>query len=112
MLNISIKNDFSTTPGHRSPADGPFSGELFLETVLKPKFEEALKSNEKIFIDLDGTAGYATSFLEASFGGLARLYPIDTVLKNIIPSCNNEPYLVEEIRGYIRDARNPKKKQN
>ena len=54
---------------------------------------------------LAGTAGYATSFLEAAFGGLAREYPISDVLATLEFKSDDEPYLAEEIRSYIREAR-------
>jgi hypothetical protein len=54
---------------------------------------------------LDDTAGYATSFLEAAFGGLAREYPIDEVLATLEFTSADEPYLPEEIREYIKEAR-------
>jgi hypothetical protein len=105
MITIKIK-DFSATPGHRSREDGPFSGDQFLDEVLRPSYEQALSSKQKLFVDLDGTAGYATSFLEASFGGLAREHDIQEVLGNVEFKSEAEPYLPEEIRGYIRSARN------
>lgn len=108
MSRISVRENFSKTPGHRSPDDGPFSGELFLDDVLRPAFVDCRKRSEKLIVDLDGTSGYATSFLEASFGGLAREFPIDEVLQNVTVICGNEPYLVDEVTNYIREARNKK----
>jgi hypothetical protein len=106
MITIKIK-DFSATPGHRSREDGPFSGDQFLDEVLRPRYQEAVNSKQKLLVDLDGTAGYATSFLEASFGGLAREYDIQDLLQNMEFKSEAEPYLPEEIRGYIRGARRP-----
>ncbi len=103
-MKIKIADSF-TTPGHRSREDGPHSGEFFLDTVLKPAYESSLAKNETLVVDLDGTAGYATSFLEASFGGLARIHPFLDVLKNVKIISTTEPYLVEEIELYIREAR-------
>lgn len=107
MITIRIK-DFSETPGHRSREDGPFSGEEFLNEVLRPRYREALNQREKLLVDMDGPAGYPTSFLEASFGGLAREFHIADVLRNIEFKSTAEPYLVEEIEGYIRNAREKK----
>jgi hypothetical protein len=53
---------------------------------------------------LDGTAGYATSFLEAAFGGLAREFGKDTVLDCLKFKSDEEPYLIDEIKGYIKDV--------
>jgi hypothetical protein len=108
MITIRIKSDFSPTPGHRSPDDGPHSGQEFLDKVLRPRFVEALDKKEKILVDLDGTSGYGTSFLEASFGGLAREYETKDVLERFEFKSTAEPYLSEEIKGYIREARDKK----
>jgi hypothetical protein len=102
MIQLSIKNDFSDRPGHRTPSDGENSGEEFLEKVLRPKFQEAQATKESILVDLDGTAGYATSFLEAAFGGLAREFGRDTVLNSLKFKSDEEPYLVDEIKSYIQ----------
>jgi len=104
MLSISVVRDFADTPGPRSREEGEHSGEQFLEEVLPPKFEEALRTNQELTVDLDGTEGYATSFLEASFGGLARKFDPARVLKVIHIKSDDEPHLVEEVRKYIADA--------
>lgn len=105
-FTINVSSEFSRTPGPRSPDEGDFSGEEFLQKLLKPRFEQALAANTSLLVVLDGTEGYATSFLEASFGGLARLHDPATVLKTVTVVSNDEPYLVEEIQTYIKDARN------
>lgn len=65
---INIAAEFSKTPGGRYRTDGPASGEEFRESVLIP----ALRENATIVIELDGTRGYPSSFLEEAFGGLVR----------------------------------------
>ena len=101
-----MASEFSKTPGPRTPDEGDYSGEEFLTKLLKPRFEQALAANSNLLIILDGTEGYATSFLEASFGGLARSHDPDVVLQKIKLVSNDEPYLVEEIQTYIKEARN------
>ncbi len=103
-INLSIAKDFSETPGPRSREEGAFSGEEFLEDLLQPAFIEAQKSHESLVINLDGVVGYATSFLEAAFGGLARMHEPEDVLKTLELVCKDEPSLIEEIKHYIRDA--------
>lgn len=107
MRKISIRDEFSKTPGHRSSDDGAFSGDDFFSQVLRPEYIKAREQQEQLLVDLDGTAGYATSFLEASFGGLAREFPVEDVLNNIKLKCEEEPYLFDEIQSYIKNARNP-----
>ncbi len=98
--NISISKDFSATPGARYISDGPFSGEQFRKEKLEPIFANP-SDNTKILIDLDGTEGYATSFLEESFGGLARAFGKDRVLARLQFKSEEEPLLVDEIQNYI-----------
>lgn len=103
-MRISVAQEFSPTPGPRYREEGDFSGEEFLEKLLKPKYDEAVAAREILEVDLDGAEGYATSFLEAAFGGLAKMYGVDEVLKNIQLRCEDEPYLVLEIQKYIKEA--------
>jgi hypothetical protein len=101
MKSISIANDFSEAPGARYYEDGPFSGQEFREKILKPAFE----NNDKIKILLDGTEGYATSFLEESFGGLSRIFGKEDVLKKISFTSLEDPTLIDEIIQYIEEAK-------
>ena len=51
MIQLSIANDFSKTPGVRYPEEGEFSGQQFREDFLKPKVDEAIsKEDETIFL--------------------------------------------------------------
>ena len=107
-ISINISNDFSRTPGGRSIGEGSFSGEKFRKELLKPKFEQAKITNDILIVDLDGGYGYATSFLEEAFGGLARDTKDDDVMKIIIHSAE-EPALIDKIAEYMRDALKEKK---
>ena len=109
MILINICNDFTDTPGARYRSEGDFSGEEFRETILIPKYEEAVKSKQQLKIELDGGYGYATSFLEESFGGLARIYQIQEVLDTLLFVSEDEPSLIEEITEYIKNARQERK---
>jgi hypothetical protein len=64
--------DHAVAPGGRYVADGNFSGEWFRNEVLVPALRETSKLGETLDIELDGTAGYGSSFLEEAFGGLVR----------------------------------------
>lgn len=102
---LSVAKEFSEIPGPRSRDEGDFSGDQFLEELLKPRYEEAVAEGQKLTVDLDGTEGYATSFLEAAFGGLARTYEAEEIFKVIQLKCDDEPYLIQEIQKYIHEAR-------
>ena len=66
---ISIAKDFSPTPAGRYRSDGPFPGEKFRDDLLLPALR---KDTEPVTVELDGTAGFGSSFLEEAFGGLVR----------------------------------------
>ena len=107
-LTFKISSQFSRTPGPRNRDEGDFSGQQFLEEHLRPLFKEVVESGSVLQIDLDGTAGYATSFLEESFGGLTRESGEELVRKHLTFRTEDEPYLIEEIDRYIREAKDPK----
>lgn len=65
---IVIAQDFSPSPIGRYRSDSDTSGEAFRIDLLVP----ALKKFDKVTVDLDGTDGYGSSFLEEAFGGLIR----------------------------------------
>ena len=95
---ISIAQDFSRTPGVRLIQQGGFSGEAFRDEILFPKMLEAIQKNQKIVVDLDYTAGYASSFLEEAFGGLVRrgLSP-EEILQHLEIKSDQEPFWADDI---------------
>ena len=101
---LNIASEFSRTPGARYRTDGKFSGEEFYENILKDLFSEILKLKCNLKIILDGTHGYATSFLDEAFGRLAKDFGVIKVKENVILISEEEPYLVEEINEYIANA--------
>lgn len=103
---IKIATDFSRIPGARYPEEGDFSGQEFRRNVLYPAIQEAIKQNINLIVDLDGTAGLGTSFLEESFGGLIRENHVEySFLKNKLTIISNEdPDYKEEVNNYIDEA--------
>lgn len=103
MITIKVL-DFTEFPGPRHESIGPFSGEKFRdEVILKALAEHDIA---EIRIDLDGTAGYGSSFLEEAFGGLVRKgisYKDVLGLSDRITS-NEDTSLIDEIKEYINDA--------
>ena len=76
----------------------------FYEGILEPKYESLnQEKGEKLEIDLDGTEGYATSFLDEAFGGLARKYGKEKVIKSLVFISYEEPYLIDEIKSYMNE---------
>lgn len=105
-MKIKIATDFSRIPCARFVSEGDFPGEEFREKVLLPKLKEAIKSGHKLEIDLDGTAGLGTSFLEESFGGLIRIDKIDynQIIKTLVFISIDDPDYIDEIMDYLKEA--------
>jgi hypothetical protein len=102
---LKISRDFSETPGARYYTDGDFSGEDFYENYLRHAFKEALDDNSKLTIDLDGTEGYATSFLDEAFIRLTTAFGKQTVLDHIDIISTEEPDWIDEISTYINEIK-------
>ena len=105
MKRINIAIDFSDTPlGRYDPDDGPFSGEKFRETLLRP----ALNDGE-VTVLIDGTEGYGSSFLDEAFGGLVRkgYFTADQLQKKLKIECTDPDYAIyrDLIWKYINEAR-------
>ena len=65
-LYINVASDFSKFPFGRFKSDGPYSAQAFLEDILYP----ALKTHERIAVDLSYARALGSSFLEGVFGRL------------------------------------------
>ena len=101
LTRISVAQQFSPYPAGRYYDDGPNSGQRFREEHLLP----ALKSGEEVVVDLDGTLGYGSSFLEEAFGGLVREHGFRlSQLKQLLRlECSVEAY-VNRVWQYIVEA--------
>ncbi len=101
-MNIVKVRDFSEFPGPRYISLGPDSGEKFRKEVLIPSIEKY----GDVTVDLDGTFGYGSSFLEEAFGGLARAgvnkEKILFLRNNLIS--NDDSTYITEIQEYIDDS--------
>ncbi len=98
---INISRDFSPYPAGRYKNDGKYTGEGFRDNFLK----KALKNNDVVTVELDGTLGYGSSFLEEAFGGLVREdnFTEEDLSKKLILEGNRKS-ITESIWGYIHDA--------
>jgi len=105
-MKIKIATDFSRRPCARFLSEGDFPGEEFREKLLLPKLKDAIAKKEKLEIDLDGTAGLGTSFLEESFGGLIRVDKIkyENIINTIVLISVDDPEYKDEIYEYLKDA--------
>jgi hypothetical protein len=98
---VSVAKDFTRFPSGRYKRNGNTSGEGFREAFL----EDSLRRGEKVVVDLDGTVGYGSSFLEEAFGGLVRSLrmPADGIL-TLLEIRSSDSALEAEIREYINEA--------
>ncbi|WP_288429328.1 STAS-like domain-containing protein [uncultured Pantoea sp.] len=106
LINVAEKFPF---PGARYKDLGPQSGEEFKEFLIQ-KIKEAYGNDftntdgKKIIINLDGSAGYGSSFLEEGFGGLIRAGVPIQIARDIKLISSEEPELIDEIKDYISSA--------
>ena len=101
MKIISIAQHFSETPAGRYRSDGPFSGERFREEFLYP----ALLDSTKVQVQLDGTLGYGSSFLEEVFGGLVRENGMSfKEIKDKLEIISSRKLYLDRAWSYMRDA--------
>ncbi|MDB5132720.1 MAG: hypothetical protein JWR02_2469 [Mucilaginibacter sp.] len=101
---LKISSDFSETPGARYYTDGHDSGQEFYEKILCHAFQEALDDKAVLTIDLDGTEGYATSFLDEAFMRLTKDFGKNEVLSHLKIISTEEPDWISEIDNYIKDV--------
>jgi hypothetical protein len=106
MRVLSVAQAYTRTPGPRYESEGTCSGARFRHEVLVNALNEALADGETLLVDLDGTAGYGTAFLEEAFGGLVRVerFSVGILCNTIVVKSDEEPYLIEEIWQYITEA--------
>lgn len=100
-FSINIANDFSDKPGGRWISLGANSGEAFYNDLLLPEFKKAIKEKEKLYIYLDGVKSYPNSFLDQSFGELARNYEVLLVSDTIQFRTKTFNWVIEYINDEI-----------
>lgn len=99
-IQLSVAQDFSPSPAGRYPEDGPFPGATFRDKLLIP----ALKNNDKVVVNLDGTSGYGSSFLEEAFGGLVRNgFSHKTLVERLSIESSRQSY-ASRVWNYIKSA--------
>lgn len=97
--------DFTLYPGPRLKEDGTYSGEEFRDGYLLPKYLEAVNKKVCLFVILEGTKGYASSFLEEAFGGLVRKgQSKEELKKHLKVHSPDRPWYVKEVYSYIDGA--------
>jgi hypothetical protein len=104
MKAISVLEQFSEFPGLRNCNISDKSGEEFYHKVLNKEFKESYEKREKLVVNLDATAGYASSFLDEAFGNLVYDFTLDNVKKYVEIISIQEPHWKEMIeeKSYIQ----------
>jgi len=97
MKTIKVSDRYEC-PGPRYIHLGPSSGEEF-----KKWLKRELDTDTELTVDLDGTDGYGSSFLEEAFGGLIRDGIDPEIVRNIKFISDEEPELIDEIKEYIEE---------
>jgi len=92
-----IISDYSNSPGPRYCYQGDDSGEDFYHKILNEKFNDAIKKNLEIVINLDGPDGYASSFLDEAFGNLVFDFCLKNVQNHIKIISSEEPEWIDMI---------------
>jgi hypothetical protein len=101
MVVVDVSRDFTRFPSGRFKKNGTTSGEGFRERFL----EAPIRDGNTVEINLDGTVGYGSSFLEEAFGGLVRKLQLDAdKVLALLHIHSNDPSLVDEIVQYVKDA--------
>lgn len=112
MKTISIKNDFDEYPGLRNCSISEASGEDFYHTILNKEFTKAFKNREQLTVILDGTGGYASSFLDEAFGNLVYDFTLGVVKKFLIIISNEEPHWKDMIENQTMPQWEERRKKN
>ncbi len=105
MKEINIAVEFTTEPGARNYSDGPFSGEEFFDKLLKPRYEEAKKEAVKLKVILDGTEGFASSFLNEAFIRLGNEFGAEEVWGNLILVSEEMPKYIQKVKESVYEKR-------
>ena len=99
-VRINVARDFSPFTFSRFEKDADWSGEQFLRDYLIP----AVKVGKNVIVELDGTRGYGSSWLEEVFGGVVR----EGYDPSAIVLVSEDEFLIGEINDYIANAHKPK----
>lgn len=84
--------DIMEYPGLRNCNISDDSGEEFYHSYLNKAFYDVFEKKENLVIDLDGTAGYASSFLDEAFGNLVYDFTLENVKKYVSIKSSEEPH--------------------
>lgn len=96
--------EFTEYPGPGKAEFGNFSGEEFLEKKLWPAYQNARSKGQVLFIDMDGTAGFGTSFARESILGLIKRANSRSIHNEIIVKIDEIRILDELIQSWLQEG--------
>lgn len=91
--------NYSSSPGPRYCNQGDDSGEDFYHKVLNASFYKAISSNCLLEVVLDGTDGYASSFLDEAFGNLVYDFGETVVRSTLLLKSDEEPEWIDMLEN-------------
>lgn len=103
MITLNVLKEFGPITGFRYYSDGLKSGQEFYEELLKSKFEEAIASNSKLKIEMNGVEGYLSSFINEAFRRLGEDFGSANVWGRLIIEYNESPRVIEKIRKAVHN---------
>lgn len=96
----NFAKEFTRFPGGRLRKDGPFSGEEFREDVLLPLLEQF----QLVKMDLSDTRGFGSSFIDESFGEVAKRLGLERVMRQLEFTVNDDPMLESLVLAKMKKA--------
>ena len=105
IITIDIAKEFTQKPGARDYDDGKNSGQEFYERILKVKYLEVQNTDARLKIILDGTEGYASSFLNEAFSLLGTEFGADKVWSKLIIISNEIPKYIQKVKKGVYEVR-------
>ena len=98
---VSVARDFSPHPGPRLERQGEHSGEAFRKVLV-----QMLREHDRIKVNLDGTSGYGSSFLDEAFGGLVSKdgFSAADVLRRVELQSEEDRTYIDEVHEAIELA--------
>lgn len=86
--------DFTILPGARHRNDGDGSADQFFEEYIEEELKKALlDKKDKVYIDLDGTLGYASSFVSQLAERIKNTCKKKRIVrKKVVIKSNDDPW--------------------
>ncbi len=104
--------DYSSSPGPRYCNQGEDSGEDFYHTKLNASFYQAVSNNMVLRVTLDGTDGYASSFLDEAFGNLIFDFGKNNVSNHLRIKSEEEPEWIDMLENDTYNEWENRRKSN